>query len=143
MRVRKYKHFFQPYCPVAILSITVYLEAFLVLLFLCCWCCWCFMTDSESLKSPAVLNGRRPKTEGWLSGDHLTWVKLLDWSHEEAGATANKTTYGADSFKYSKPLEKHCSHWLKCEMMCGEIARGNVTIITGSSLEDIDLEDSC
>lgn len=59
------------------------------------------------------------------------------------GATANKTTYDGDSFKYSKPLEEHCSHWLKCEMMCGEIARGNITIITGSSQEDIDLEDSC
>lgn len=80
---------------------------------------------------------------GWLSGDHLMWVKLLGWSHGEARATANKATYGGDSFKYSEPLEKHCSHRLKCEMMCGEIARGNITIISGSSLEDIDLEDSC
>lgn len=50
---------------------------------------------------------------------------------------------GGDSFKYSKPLEKHCSHRLKCEMMCGEIARGNITIISGSSRQDTDLEDSC
>lgn len=28
--------------------------------------------------SLAGLNGRRAKTEGWLSADHLTWVKLLD-----------------------------------------------------------------
>lgn len=32
---------------------------------------------SESLKNTAVLSGRRPKAERWLSGDHLTQVKLL------------------------------------------------------------------
>jgi len=42
-------------------------------------------------------------------------VKLLGWSIDEA--RANKSTYGGGGFKYSKPLEDHFSHLLKCEII--------------------------
>lgn len=70
----------------------------------------------------------------------ITWHRSSCWADpmKRRGATANKATYGGDGCKYSKPLEEQCSHWLECEMTCGEMAKGDITIITGSSQEDID-----